>query len=107
MSRPRFGILALLFTATTALAQTPPPLRVTFAAPDVLDGNFNVTVEYAVENTGDSDVHDVRLEIEEGNKAIILTWAGPAFYCVQAPQPLTNHNLRCTAATIAAHTTAH
>jgi len=101
----RFGIL--LFIATTALAQTPPPLRVTFAAPDVLDGNFNATIEYAVENTGDVDLHDVRLEIEEGNKAIILTWAAPAFSCVQAPQPLTSHNLRCTAATLAAHEIAH
>jgi hypothetical protein len=106
MSRPRFGILALLFLSTAAIAQTP-PLRVTFAAPDVLDGNFNATIEYAVENTGDADLHDIRFEIEEGNKAIILTWTGPAFSCVQAPQPLTNHNLRCTAATIAAHTTAH
>jgi hypothetical protein len=106
MSRPRFGILALLLLSTAAIAQTP-PLRVTVAAPDLLDGNFNATVEYAVENTSDTDLHDVRLEIEEGNKAIILTWAGPAFDCVQGPQPLTNHNLRCTAATIAAHTTAH
>lgn len=104
----RFGTLALLSLAiaTAAIAQTP-PLRVTVAPPDLLDGNFNATVEYAVENTGDTDLHDVRLEIEEGNKAIILTWAGPAFSCVQAPQPLTTHNLRCTAATLAAHETAH
>jgi hypothetical protein len=111
MPLPRFGTLALLSlaiaTAVTAINGQTPPLRVTVAPPDVLDRNFNATVEYAVENTGDTDLHDVRLEIEEGNKAIILTWTGPAFSCVLAPQPLTSHNLRCTAATLAAHSTAH
>jgi len=109
MPRPRFVFLALIVTAAAAAinAQTPPPLRVTVTPPDVLDGNFNATVVYAVENTGDTDLHDIRLEIEEGNKSIILTWTGPAFSCQPGPQPLTNHNLRCTAATIAAHETAH
>jgi parallel beta-helix repeat protein len=108
MPRTRFGILPLLLlaTATTAFAQRA-PLRLTLDRPDLLDGNFNATVEYAVENTGDTDLNDVRLEIEEGNQAIILSWAGPALSCQPGPQPLSSHNLRCTIDTLAAHDTAH
>jgi hypothetical protein len=65
MSPARYAFPALLLLASAALAQTPSPLRVTIAAPDRLDGNFNATVEYAVENTTDAAVSDVRFDLEE------------------------------------------